>query len=63
MWEQVNSMDIVVESSRTPSVVHKVVSDNKQNKMMPYVDEFLYELQQCILKIIYVRPYENYGYM
>lgn len=62
MWKRINKMNTMVNSLGTPSVAHKDVSNKKQTTKIPYIDEFPNPLQQCILKIVHVRPNENYAY-
>lgn len=54
-------MNMVIDSLETPSVACKVVRDNKQNKMMPYIGKFPNELQQLIFKIVDVQLDGNCG--
>ena len=62
MWEHVNEMSMIVDSSRTLSVACKVGCDEKKTKMDHYMDEFPNELQQFIMNIKDVTLYGNYGY-
>ena len=62
MWEHVNEMSMIVDSSRTLSVACKVGCDKKKTKMDHYMDEFLDELQRYIISIKDVTSDGNRGY-
>jgi len=40
----------------------KMLATKSRQKKIPYIDEFPNPLQKCILKIVHVRPNENYAY-
>lgn len=39
-----------------------MLATKSRQKKIPYIDEFPNPLQKCILKIVHVRPNENYAY-
>jgi len=52
MWECVDEMNMMVGSSRTSSVAHKVGHHKKKTKIDHYMVEFPDEMQQYILNIV-----------